>query len=97
MINQNIPLINKEEVHHLQYPMEDVLTDKDDRSIRRYKLERALKLGNRYKSHVKIVIKGANNRIVETEATIWAVTDRHISLKSGMVVPIRRILDVKFY
>ncbi len=69
--------------------------EKGSRSVLRYNLQRALRLGNLYKSHVLIQFYNEDGHYMETEATIWAVSEKYIMIKGGMVIPIESIVDVK--
>ncbi len=64
------------------------------RSLLRYNLQRALTLGNLYKSHVLILFYDENGNYMETEATVWAVSEKYIMIKGGTVIPIDSIIDV---
>lgn len=63
-------------------------------SVLRYNLQRALRLGNLYKNHVRIQFYNESGHYMETEATIWAVTEKYVMIKGGTVIPIDSIVDV---
>ena len=86
-------VIDKEFVRDLSFPKDDVLTSAEERRQRRMELDRALILGNVDHSKVKIFFSD-NEGFKQVETTIWAVTEERIILKSGMVIPIRRIHEV---
>lgn len=86
-------VIEKEVVRDLSFPKEDVLATSEERRQRRMTLDRALILGNVDHSKVKIYFSD-NEGFKQVETTIWAVTEERIILKSGMVIPIRRIHEV---
>ncbi|HTF05186.1 MAG TPA: hypothetical protein VK826_14255 [Bacteroidia bacterium] len=86
-------VIDKEFVRDLSFPKDDVLLSMDERRKRRLELDRALILGNVDHSKVKIYFTD-NEGFKQVETTIWAVTEERIILKSGMVIPIRRIHEV---
>ena len=86
-------VIDKEFVRDLSFPKDDVLISMDERRKRRLELDRALILGNVDHSKVKIYFTD-NEGFKQVETTIWAVTEERIILKSGMVIPIRRIHEV---
>ncbi len=86
-------LIDKEFVRDLSFPKEDVLGTAEERRQRRLMLDRALILGNVDHSKVRIYFTD-NDGFKQVETTIWAVTEERIILKSGMVIPIRRIHEV---
>lgn len=86
-------IIDKEIVRDLSFPKDDVLHTPEERRQRRMMLDRALILGNVDHSKVRIYFTD-NDGFKQVETTIWAVTEERIILKSGMVIPIRRIHEV---
>lgn len=91
--NATAKLIDKENVGDLSFPKEDVLSTTEERRKRRIELDRALILGNVDHSKVRIYFSD-NEGYKQVETTIWAVTEERIILKSGMVIPIKRIHEV---
>lgn len=89
----NIQKIEKEIISEMSFPKEDVLSNADERRQRRNELDRALILGNVDHSKVKIIFSDMTG-MKQVETTIWAVTEERIILKSGMVIPIRRIHQI---
>ncbi len=82
--------IEKEQIEHLKFPADEVLTDKDLIQERHTELGRALSLGNLEHSKIKIYFEDdKSKKIVET--TVWGVTDKRVILKQGVVIPINRI------
>lgn len=93
--NVNRPLsIEKEYIRGLKFPENDVLTSKDEISIRNSCLERALKLGNLEHNKIRIVFEDADG-IKQVETTVWGVTDKRVILKQGVLIPIHRIHEIK--
>lgn len=86
-------VIDKEFVRNLSFPKDDVLATIEERRKRRVELDRALILGNVDHTKVKILFTDSEG-FKQVETTIWAVTEERIILKSGMVIPIRRIHEV---
>jgi len=86
-------VIDKEIVANLSFPKDDVLKSAEEQRMRRIELDRALILGNVDHTKVKIYFTD-NEGFKQIETTIWAVTEERIILKSGMVIPIRRINEV---
>lgn len=88
--------IEKEEVSKLAFPKEEVLDNSTDRVMRSTDIEQAMKLGNIERYKVKIIFEDSESmRLVHT--TIWAVTEKRIVLKAGVVIPVHRIHSVKFF
>ena len=82
--------IDKELIHSLHFPTEEVLLDKEDVIQRKNDLDRALALGNLEHLKMKIYFEDDTN-LKMTETTIWGVTDNRIILKQGVVLPLNRI------
>lgn len=89
-------LIEKEEISSLHFPKEEVLKNIDDIKVRSLSLQQAIKLGNNQKRKVKITFED-DNGVKKVETTIWAITDKNILLKRGVLVPICRIHQVSPY
>ncbi len=85
--------IEKEQVRELRFPAGEVLHNEEERHRRQSELDRALVLGNVDHNKVRIIFSDSEG-LKEVQTTIWAVTDERIILKSGMVIPIRRIVEV---
>lgn len=94
MITNDIIKIDKLQVSSQSFCPSEILQNPADRSKRQYDLRRALSLGNLYKHSVKICFVSARGEQLETEATVWAVTENHVLLKGGNHIPIRSIYQV---
>lgn len=87
------PIIKKENISTLSFPFSDVLSSIDEKHLRLEKLKTAMILGNGFKHKVKIVFRDINlKQVVET--TLWFVSEKHITLKSGVIMPVGCIEDV---
>ena len=86
--------IDKEEVRDLKFPKEEVLKSSEAISQRKIDLERATVMGNMERNKRRIVFEDTQG-LKQIETTIWAVTDKRIILKQGMVIPIHCIHEVK--
>lgn len=87
-------LILKEDVASLHFPKEDVLFLKDDQKKREKRLQDAITLGNIEHEKVKIIFQDIEG-LKRVETTIWAVTDKAVVLKKGVVIPIHRIVSIE--
>lgn len=92
---QNI-FIAKESIKNVVFHNEDVLQDEDTRLLRQKNAQRALTLGNLFKTPVNIEFISGKGEVFRTEATVWAVTSNHVVLKDHTTIPIRRILHIEF-
>ena len=86
--------VEKEDIGHLHFPNEEVLSASEAIDQRRIALERAVVLGNTYKGKTKIVFEDVDS-VREIETHIWGLTDKRVILKQGIVIPIHRIHEVK--
>jgi len=87
-------VIEKDNVALLNFPVDEVLTSNDEIKQRKADAERGMVLGNTYKGKVKIVFKDGE-AVKQVETTIWAVTDKRVILKTGMGIPLNRIIKIK--
>jgi hypothetical protein len=85
--------ISKEQIPQLVFPKIDVLQNINDKKERQMKLQQAVQLGNGEKQKAKIIFKNVSGfGFVYT--TVWFVSDFHIQLKAGVLMPIASIIDV---
>lgn len=81
-------------VLNVKYSENDVLTSHDEIKLRQHDLINAMKLGNSFKQSVKLYYKESNlNRCVE--AAILFVSNEHVTLRGGDVLPIKSIYKVE--
>jgi hypothetical protein len=83
-------IIDKELIGTLKFPQIDVLSDNDEIKARLGEINRALSLGNLEHSKLKIFFEDSKSKKV-VDTTVWAVTDKNIILKHGVLIPIHRI------
>jgi hypothetical protein len=90
----NINVIDKREVTSLRWPSEDFHQTQDKKDELLAKIKVAEVLGNMKKLKCRIYFRDfVSIKMIET--TIWSVCDKNILIKSGMWIPIRRIVDVE--
>ena len=82
--------IDKEAIATLKFPKTDVLKEIDEIKIRTGEINRALALGNLEHSKIKIFFEDSESKKV-VDTTVWAVTDKNVLLKQGVMIPIHRI------
>ncbi|HEX9980287.1 MAG TPA: hypothetical protein VGB50_06960 [Flavobacterium sp.] len=82
--------IEKELIHSLQFPKDDVLEDRAAKFQRDSDLHRAMALGNLEHSKIKIFFEDCESKKV-VETTVWGVTDNQVILKKNIGIPINRI------
>lgn len=86
-------LIDKDQVKDLRFPSAEILESAEEIVKRKSELSRALTLGNVHHNKVRIIFHD-DIELKMVETTIWAVTELRIILKSGMVIPIHRIIEI---
>ena len=86
-------LIEKENVADLLFPPQPIDKTKEDMVKLIQKLRRSMVLGNIHRTKMRIIFKD-NIGLKEVRTTIWAVGDKNIVLKKGVVIPINRLVDV---
>ncbi|MEM9078850.1 MAG: hypothetical protein AAGC43_17550 [Bacteroidota bacterium] len=93
MKNPNIITVDKENVPSLNFPKEDVLDKKQERSQRCTNLFKAMRLGNLERQKVSILFKD-DTGMKRVVTTIWGVTNKRVILKKAINLPINRVLSV---
>ena len=88
--------VPKEQIGNIEFTQSDVLSEPMDQAVRKYKLRRAMMLGNHYQGKVTIKFRDMMHQPHAVETTVWAVFENYISIKSGMTLPIRSIEDIEF-
>ncbi|MBL7935377.1 MAG: hypothetical protein JNM51_06175 [Bacteroidia bacterium] len=87
-------LQKKEIKNSNKYHEKDVLASQEEVQIRQYDLMYAMKLGNSFKQSVKLYYKESNlNKRIES--AILFVSNEHVTLKGGYVLPIKSIYKVE--
>ncbi|MEM9857686.1 MAG: hypothetical protein AAF843_10030 [Bacteroidota bacterium] len=94
MLIKSIHRIDKAELENVTFKKDEVLSNDSDKIVRKSNLMRGLALGNLHKRHVVIQFENIFDMQLEVETTIWAVTQNHIMLKGGKIIPIRCIFNV---
>lgn len=89
-------LIEKEDIVNLHFPHADVLTDPEARQRRRYEADRASTLGNAFHNKVSIFFQTADGAVKRVDAAAWGAHEEYLTLKAGIMLPIRAILRFEF-
>jgi|GEM_PF-114189 len=93
--NVGKPVITeKNKISELHFPKGEVLLSKNAILQRKKDIERAILLGNNYKTKVKIVFEDEVG-VKQIRTTIWGVTDKSILLNKALVIPTHRIHEIK--
>ena len=86
--------IKKEEIPMIRFSTKDVLSQPLSILAREKELERALILGNKEHTKVRITFMDLNTSIFEIETTVWAITEESICLKGHLYLPKKAILSL---
>ncbi|MFT7611376.1 MAG: hypothetical protein ACI9J3_000319 [Parvicellaceae bacterium] len=87
-------LIEKEQIPSLHFPSYTIeKTAEQFRELSR-KLRSAQTLGNIHHNKIRILFEDESG-LKEVRTTIWAVGETHIVLKKGIIIPIRRLVDIE--
>lgn len=95
MLTQEVTRVHRSRIIELSFQQEDVLTNESARADRKESLIRAMKLGNNFKQAVTLQFRTFDGSLRETEATVWAVTEKSVELKGGKIIPIAAIFHVE--
>ncbi len=95
--DQPIETLEKEVIPTLQFAPADVLTDKADLERRRVDAERASRLGNTYQGKLDIFFQTADGQPKRVQTTVWAAHPEYLTLKAGIMLPLRAVLGFDFY
>ena len=88
-------LIEKEAIANLHFPDEEVLKTKEEKALRAADLNTAMSLGNLEHSKIRIYFEDdVSPKVVDT--TVWGLTDKRVILKQSIVIPIHRVVRIKF-
>lgn len=85
----DVELIEKEEVINYHF----AVADPKDVHITKEKLERAVRLGNEFKSKTYITFQ-TDEGPKRIETTVWTLTDEFIQIKGGVSIPLRSLIDI---
>lgn len=80
----------------ISFRKQDVLNTPFERKERLDKLNTALKLGNNHKHKVRLQFKDIHDQSHELMASVWAVTEKYVSLKNNIMIPIDSIYNVDY-
>jgi len=90
---ETIVKLDKYDLRKVNFAKKEVLSFPQKMDERAYQINRGLIVGNTHKTPVRIIFE-ADGEMMEIEATIWAVTESWVILKSELMIPIRCIHEV---
>lgn len=90
----NPELVQKEEIESLIFPAESIKRTEQQAKELHKKLQNAMSLGNLHHAKIKIIFEDSEG-LKEVHTTVWSADETYISLKKGVSIPVRRIVDVQ--
>lgn len=81
--------IEKEEVINYHFAE----ADSKNYHVTKDQLERAVRLGNEFKSKTYITFQ-TNEGPKRIETTVWTLTDEYIQIKGGVSIPLKSLIDI---
>jgi hypothetical protein len=78
-----------------KFAKNEVLPDSAQKDERKLKLLRAMLLHFIEHQTVKVFFKNEKEEELSIECSVIAVTDEHLMLKSGLIIPIKAILSIE--
>lgn len=67
--------------------------EEDKSTVLREKLLSAQRLGNEFKSKTTIVFQTEDGP-KRIETTVWSLTEQYVQIKSGVLIPLKSIIEV---
>ncbi|HEU5292989.1 MAG TPA: hypothetical protein VFU05_20230 [Cyclobacteriaceae bacterium] len=90
----NAKKVTPEEIRHLHFTNEDVLSTFDDRFERQHKLRTAMALTNAHHEQISLFVKLANGELVEVSSDLIDYEVDYVEIHGGIDIPIKAIVDV---
>ena len=87
-------VINPSDIRLFYFGSKDVLSNNEEKEIRRSKLERAMILSNCEHISISLYLKLPNGDKLETESDLVDYADDFVILKGGYCIPVLAIFDV---
>jgi hypothetical protein len=88
-----IETVEKETIPTIQFGRDDVLAGNQADSERR----RADALGNAYHGKLDIFFKNAEGKTLRVQTSVWGAHPEYLTLKAGIMLPLRAVLGFDFY
>ncbi|MBJ6145923.1 hypothetical protein [Hymenobacter sp. BT559] len=95
--DQPIETVDKESIPTLRFSQEDVLTDQAALERRSADAERASRLGNAYHGKLDIFFQTADGQPKRVQTAVWGAHPEYLTLKAGIMLPLRAVLGFDFY
>ncbi|GAA4497793.1 hypothetical protein GCM10023172_13300 [Hymenobacter ginsengisoli] len=92
-----VETIEKEVIPNLRFAPTDVLADQAQLDRRRTDAERAARLGNAYHGKLDIFFQTADGQTKRVQTAVWAAHPGYLTLKAGIMLPLRAVLGFDFY
>lgn len=91
----SISLIDVANATAMQFAKTDVLFDKAQKAERKHELFRAMLLNYTEHQPVKIFFRNNLFELMGVECAVIALTDEHVMLQSGIIIPVQSIVLIE--
>jgi hypothetical protein len=88
-------VIEKELLGNVSFATAEVLESMDAVKERKATLDKAMLLGNGQRGKVRIYFKTKGGEELQVHTTIWAVSEKYITVKANRPIPIHSITKVE--
>ena len=92
---ESVITVPKEIIGQFLFAKQEVLVDPWLIEQRKWALRKALSLGNLYQHKVMITYQLRDKTMQRVVTTVWAASDRYVTLKGGRVIPVHAIREVE--
>lgn len=79
----------------MQFAKTDVLVDKAQKAERKHDLFRAMLLNYVEHQPVQILFRNRSGELLAIECAVIALTDEHVMLRSGIIIPVQSIVLIE--
>ncbi len=90
----NARKISLEEIRHLQFTAEDVLTTFEERFEREHQLKTAMALTHTDHEAIRLYARLANGDLVEITSDLIDLEEDFVEVRGGYGIPLRAIVEV---
>lgn len=87
-------VINPSDIRLFYFGSKDVLTNTEEKEVRKGKLQRAMILSNCERISISLYMQLPNGETLETESDLVDYADDFVILKGGVSIPVVAIIDV---
>jgi hypothetical protein len=96
--DQPIETVEKEVIPNLKFSQSDIFANSPtEQERRRADADRACRLGNAYHGKLDIFFQTADGQTKRVQTAVWGAHAEYLTLKAGIMLPLRAVLGFDFY